>query len=73
MILYFEVLKNISQNVVPEPAPLASPGNGLNMQILRPILDLLNQKHKKLGPVVCSLTSSPGDFVHELLKPKELK
>lgn len=43
-----------------KPAMLAPPGNLLEMQILRPRPDLLNQKLGGRGLAIC-LTNRPGD------------
>lgn len=50
-----------SHSVEFEPAASAPSGNLLKMQILSPILDLLNQKLWGWDPEVCVLTSSKGD------------
>ena len=47
-----------SQNVVPGPA--ASAWSLLEIQILRPHQDPLNQKLWRWGQAVCGLTSPPG-------------
>lgn len=47
--------------MVPLYAASVSPGNFLEMQILRPTLDLLIQKRLGQGPAICVSTSPPGD------------
>ena len=39
----------------------SSPGNSVEMQILSPTLELLNQKLWGWGSAICVLTSPPGD------------
>lgn len=50
-----------SKGAVPVPAASAPPGKSLQMQILRPYLDLLNQKLWGWAPGVCVFISTPGD------------
>ena len=49
--------------MVPGSAVSASPGTAAwDMQTPGLSLDLLNQELCSWGPVICVLTSSPGDF-----------
>lgn len=52
---------NASQSVVPGPATSLLPGNLLEMQILSPHPDLLNQKLGECGPAVYVFTSPLGN------------
>lgn len=47
--------------MITRPAALASPDNLLEMEILQPAPDLLNQKPWKQRPAICVLTSPTGD------------
>ena len=47
--------------MIPEPATPISPGNLLNMHILDPITDLLNQKFWGWGSAACAAKSCPGN------------
>lgn len=46
---------------LPGPVASVSPGNFLQMQILRLTIDLLHQKLKEWSPKICVSVNPPGD------------
>lgn len=56
-----QVTENDSQSGVPGPAALASPGDWLEMHLLRVHPDLLSQNLWEWGPANCIFTDLPGD------------